>query len=173
MQIVLFSIFLLFVCIGLSGCTDFKLPFNDIGLSSESVKIVKYNVTTYWTIKESFLNSKEYSKPGFYHDIPESAYDVYYEISGTVKNVAGKMLDLILINAIFYDANGTELFRSKISPYDYDVAYARGDAIHDLPNGYSEKFNIKVYKDDPYGLSICKYFDKVESFKFIISTPEI
>lgn len=151
-------IFLMLVAI-LSGC---------ISLGGKKVEIVEYNVTTHWGIIESY-SVKDYSKPGFYHDIPKNASPshTYYKISGIVKNTAGEMLKEISIDAIFYDANGTELFRSD-DPMMSLQGIVSGATIYNLPKGYSENFDIIVYKSR--GMHECKYFDKVASFKFVIST---
>jgi len=123
----------------LSGCQETQ--FNDTTNSGgNEADIISYSVVTTWR------DSEYHEEPGFYHDLPDNAiYNSYYVINGVVRNTAGRLIDEMLITAIFYDVNNNELFISD-----------RSDGIIlNLPNDSARNFTFRVdFYDTEYYLNI-------------------
>jgi len=158
-----FGIVIILLVVGLSGCTDFG--------ENKEVEIIDYEVTTNWKTGDYVYGITDHVEYGFYHNISDEevakgSQGIYYKISGTLKNIAGRKLDKITIDAVFYDIDGVELFDTD-NPYQplYDSGF-----IGNLPTDYTEDFTIKIYKNlGTTSAGTCKYFNKVESFSFVIS----
>ena len=134
----------LLLAFGLSGCVEQETSGNII----DEVELVSYSVETQkW---EGVNNSYSYEKigNGFIHS--EDAYR--YVITGTLKNIAGEVIDNIRIIANFYDSN------SKMIGTLYDLINS------DLPNAHTADFNINVYKS-------VNYFEKIDGVKFEFEVP--
>lgn len=113
---------ILFLTVGLSGCTENN---NNPNYSLDGLEIIDYSVYTQWR-----LGNQEYQKEGFYHDIPEYAYSIKYYINGTIKNNAGKKIDAFWIVVRFYDEDNNEL-------------NARQKFFQNLPNNYTMDFSFE------------------------------
>lgn len=154
-----------FLMVGFSGCNE--LIDTD---ENNEVEILEYNVKTHWRIrvKENIVyRDKLYNKSGFYHEYPQDIeYNLgreylYYEISGEIKNVAGRKLDSIKIGIICYDAVGNILYDSSESYTGcFDLPM-----ISNLPNGYEKAFSIKIYKQF---ITTLEYFEEIDDFDFVI-----
>jgi len=159
-QLIIIGIIITLLTVGLSGCNE-----------QDNVKIVDYNIFTHWHTF-SGINKIEHVENGFYHNYPDEVKDVYrnvyYSINGTIKNTCDKRLDLIKIDVICYDNDGVELF--KTSEGIYSSCYDRA-SVTNLPSGYSEDFELKIYRFSYYD-QCSTYFDDVESFDFDISISE-
>ncbi len=155
-QIIIIGIVVILFAVGLSGCKE---------IDDQNIEIVDYSVTTHWHAGYG-ADWKEYVEGGFYHDIPSDAtkYWTYYKISGTLKNVGGSKIDRIDIHVECYDENGVDLFDTS----EYIILdWYRGYSVLNLPEGYTEDFSIEIRRYTA-GDS-CKYWDKIESFDFVIS----
>ena len=133
----------LLLAFGLSGCVEQETSGN-----IDEVELVSYFVETQkW---EGVNNSYTYEKigNGFIHS--EDAYR--YVITGTLKNIAGELIDNIKITANFYDSN------SKVVGTMYDIINS------DIPTSHTANFSINVYKSS-------NYFEKVDSVKFEFEVP--
>ena len=133
----------LLLAFGLSGCVEQETSGN-----IDEVELVSYSVETQkW---EGVNNSYSYKTigNGFIHS--EDAYR--YVITGTLKNIAGEVIDAVRIIANFYDSN------SKAVGTLYDLINS------DLPNADTADFSINVYKS-------VNYFEKIDSVKFEFEVP--
>jgi len=125
--------FLLLV-FGLSGCIE------EIGeTGTDKIKLLVYSVETqkksgYEKIADGFVYSEE-------------AYR--YVVSGTVKNVAGEMLNHVKITVKFYDKNNSYL--------DSRVAF-----VYYLDDSHTGDFEI-------YYINNNEYFEFVDHVEFLIS----
>ena len=155
-QLVILGIVVLFICVGLSGCEEKTGNGGDTTGDTSKVELVSYDVKTTW--QEPTKYSENWNDPydyvekqqeGFFHiSHPDSRYE-RYTITGTVRNIAGYKLDEIMITAKLYDSDGIYLTSS-------------GDSVYDIPDTYSEDFEIVVSGN-------YEYFDNIESVKFEIS----
>ncbi len=133
----------LLLAFGLSGCVEQEASGN-----IDEVELVSYFVETQkW---EGVNNSYTYEKigNGFVHS--EDAYR--YVITGTLKNIAGEVIDNIKITANFCDSN------SKVVGTRHDIINS------DIPTFHTANFSINVYKST-------NYFEKVDSVKFEFEVP--
>ena len=162
-RLLIVGIAVLLLAVGLSGCNE---NMNSGKVGNQDIEILNYNVTTHWTILErgKFTYVVE---QGFYHNMPNNTYghETYYKISGTVKNIAGRNLDSVRLDCIFYDKDAIELYDTRYPEYEFNK---HGDTISNLPKGYTEEFSIGIPETDIWGYSI-KYWDKFEDFDFVIS----
>jgi len=129
-QLVILGIVAILVTVGLSGCQE-----------SQKVQLISYNVETYYnysTIRVETLGE------GFIHN--SSYTNRIYMIEGIIKNIAGEMLNNVVITLNFYDKNNNFL-ASKT----YTIRY--------LDNSESENFQVIYYDSE-------SYFDNIDSVKF-------
>ena len=143
-HLIVLGIAVLFLAVGLSGCEETVEVTGD----ADKVEIIDYSVTTKWHIS-GFGTFQTYSKPGFYKQYPEKAYEPRYVVSGIAKNIAGEDLDQIIITALFCDSNENQLASENTT-------------IHDLGNTYTKNFTVYLYSSN-------QYFKNVDCVKFHIS----
>jgi hypothetical protein len=153
------GIVLLLLVVGLSGCNE-TLNYIDEDL----IEISDMSVVTKYRSREEIEGSYQevaIIKDGFYHDVkpsPLEIWDLRYEISGTVKNVAGRKLDKIIVSAKLYDVNGNFLGDSG----DFI------EGVYNLPNTYSDNFLIIIFAPDQGIKSSFEYFYNVEDYELIV-----
>ena len=85
---------------------------------------------------------------GFIHT--EQAKNGYYKITGTIKNIAGRMLNSITVKVDFYDINHSYLT-------------SKSGYIENLPDTNTTDFKV-IY------LGNSSYFEEIEQIEFDIST---
>ena len=134
----------------LSGCDE----KNNDGIG---VEVVEYTVVTTWLTGNMFDDTlQRHYESGFYHDIPDDAYDgmykARYKINGTIKNNAGKKLEVVSIIVTYYDVNNNEMHQAVTS-------------VMGLPNGYTESFQFEY----PDAFITRNYFDDINHVGFILS----
>jgi hypothetical protein len=137
-KIFVFGLIFLFICICLSGCN------NQTGQTtgdSDKIELVSYNVETYGELSKKLGD-------GFVHS--EDA--VKYEITGTIKNIAGYTLEQLEITAKFYDKNDMYLDSLTVTMFG-------------IQDTYTEDFTIRATSS---GLFITDIdgFESVESVRF-------
>ncbi len=110
-HLIVFGIVVLLICVGLSGCTE----NGDVIGDTSKVELVGTD----------FEHNR--ALDGTYYD--------YYK--GTVKNIAGYMLDRVRVNVKFYDGNNNFLFSKQ-------------DTIYNLANTYTKDFSVTVYSYQSY-----------------------
>lgn len=131
--IIIIVIAALLLAVGLSGCNEEKVEV--IG-DTDKVEMVSYSIETY-------DNNGEKIGGGFVHD--SKAY--LYKITGTVKNIAGEMLNVIWTSAKFYDRGNN---------YLNSLTYA----ISDLANNYTANFSMTYPSSEVH-------FENVDSIQFV------
>lgn len=135
---------LMVVSVGLlSGCTQ----NGDVSGDTSKVELVSYDVKTTWRTGTYSSDIQNHEQDGFYHDIPSDAYSMKYIITGTVKNIAGKMLNSVKITAKFYDSNDNYLDSESTTKSN-------------LANSYTWDFTITYYS------SSGSYFENIDKVKF-------
>lgn len=124
----------------MGGCQTDNERTGDIN----KVQLLDYNVETYGGITYNW----EKLGDGFIHN---SSYDHrYYKIQGTIKNIAGDMLNTINIKVKFYDNNDNFLAEKTAT-------------IHNLTDSNSEDFGVKYNSSE-------SYFDNIDEVQFEITT---
>ena len=112
----------------------------DVCGDTSEVELLNYDVKTTW-----YSGNQYYERDGFYHDIPSDASYKRYKVTGTVKNIAGEMLDRVDITAKFYDSNDNYL--------------ASEDSwTNNLANSYTYDFYIEY--------SSSSYFENIDQVEF-------
>ena len=86
-----------------SGC-DETASNGDINGDTEKVEIVNYKIETFGA---ELGYKPEKIGDGFIHT--EIAKNGYYKVTGTIKNIAGRMLNIITVKVDFYDINHSYL----------------------------------------------------------------
>jgi hypothetical protein len=142
-KLIIPQISLILLIVGLSGCNEVNNGEGKFSGDIDKVEIIDYKIETYED--KPFLEDVKLAD-GFDYNIIDKVG--YYQVSGTIKNVAGEKLDEIDIKVDFYDKNGNYLI-------------SRTDVIKDLANTYSEDFIVEVRSTD-------KYFENVDNLKFDI-----
>ena len=142
---ILLLIAIMVISIGfLSGCNE-TTSNGGINGDSDEVELVNYKIETFG----ADLGSKpEKIGDGFIHT--EIANNGYYKITGTIKNIAGKMLNNITVKVDFYDNNHTYLA-------------SKSDYILNLTNTNTDDFKV-IY------LCYSNYFENVDQIEFDISS---
>jgi len=141
---ILLIIAMMVISVGfLSGC-DETTSNDGITGDSDEVEIVDYKIETYGADKG---RKPEKIGDGFIHT--ERAKNGYYKITGTIKNIAGRMLNNITVKVDFYDNNHTYLA-------------SKSDYILNLPDTNTDDFKI-IY------LCFSSYFENVDQIEFDIS----
>jgi len=79
----------------------------------------------------------------------------YYEVTGTVKNIADEMMDVV-IKVSFYDDNDNYLG----AKYDY---------IYNLASSYSNNFKITYYESEPYYNDFDHVKFEIEEYEFSLT----
>jgi len=126
-----------------SGCNE-TTSNGDIDGDSNEVELVNYIIETFG----ADLGMKpEKIGDGFIHN--EQAKNGYYKITGTIKNIAGRMLNNITVKVDFYDINHTYLG-------------SESENILNLPDTNTADFKIIC-------LCFSSYFEDVEQIEFDIS----
>ncbi len=115
-----------------SGCTE-QEAYGDI----DKVELLNYSIET-----QKYDNGYKTIGNGFIHNSDAKLY----LITGTIKNIAGEMIDSIKITGKFYD--NTNNFLREENTYTGSIA-----------NAYTEDFRLRYYDNE-------KYFENVCSVKF-------
>ena len=143
-KISILLISLMVISVGfLSGC-DETTSNGDITGDSDEVEIVNYKIETFGADK-GFKPEK--IGDGFIHN--EKAKNGYYKITGTIKNIAGRMLNNITVKVDFYDRNHSYLA-------------SKSDYILNLTNTNTDDFKVIC-------LCYSSYFENVDQIEFDIS----
>lgn len=140
-HLIVSGIAVLFICVGLSGCTEQSTVTDD----SDKIELLDYNVKTSWSNTNDNGEFVSYEESGFYHNYPSEGEWISYVITGTVKNIAGRLLNTITVTAEFYDEDGNYL------------SQAQDNIFGGIANSYEEDFEIIVYTWHT------QYFDNIES----------
>lgn len=127
----------------LSGCNESTNNGDKTGDSVE-VELVNYTIETFGA---DMGMKPEKIGDGFIHS--EQAKNGYYKITGTIKNIAGRMLKNITVKVDFYDINHTYLD-------------SESDYILNLPDIKTDDFKI-IY------LCFSSHFENVDQIEFDIS----
>jgi hypothetical protein len=119
-EILIISIILLIVC--LNGCTDQNNNIDGI----DDLEVVNYSIaTSAYSHKTDWKNFGD----GFQSDaipeivthgppyLSEEFTKARYKISVTVKNVAGKAINPVIINLNFFNINNTKLFTKQLNNF--------------------------------------------------------
>lgn len=154
-QLVIIGIVALLVSVGLSGCSEQNNNNTNAVTSGDTnlVQLVNYDITTTWAVSVNW-QSQYYVEQGFYHNYPSNASLPCYHINGTVKNIAGRMLTSIDVEALLYDVNNVYL--GSESPL-------YSSRIVNLPDTYTKSFSIYFYK------YASEYFDNIDHCSFKIT----
>jgi len=152
-KLIAIGITILFIIVGFSGCTEQETTLEDIigqedTTNNNRAELVSYTIKTYYD--ESGWEGYQYRGNGFIHDYDAVAGK--YEITGTIKNIAGYKLSSIGIEARFYDKNHNFLCKKYGS-------------VSNIANSYTEDFKItykSMYDSDS------KYFLNVDSVELEI-----
>lgn len=127
-NLIIIGIIFFLLIVGFNGCTK-----QETSKDINKVELVSYNIETqkwdygYKTIGNSFIHSEDAE---------------LYLITGTVKNIAGEMLNSIKITAKFYD-NKHNFLREETT-YLWSIA-----------NTYTEDFRISYYDTEKYFENVC------------------
>jgi len=141
---ILLIIALMVISVGfLSGCEETTSNGDTTG-DSDKVEILNYKIETFGA---DMGMKPEKIGDGFIHN--EKAKNGYYKITGTIKNIAGRMLNNITVKVDFYDLNHTYLA-------------SESDYILNLPDTNTDDFKI-IY------LCFSNYFENVDQIEFDIS----
>jgi len=148
-HLIVIGIVILLLAVGLSGCTENADVSGDIS----KVDLVDYEVKTIWYTlgdenpeRPGSFPVVENERDGFYHNYPNEQYtEPKYQISGTIKNIAGEMLDRIDITAKFYDINDNYLASKSATKYS-------------LADSYTWDFTIMYHSG--------QYFENIDKVKF-------
>ena len=148
-KILILSVGLILIMVGLSGCNELDSVNHKQSGNTDKVKIVDYNIETY--SYENFIDRFNYDTHTKVTD--GLSYDKigefgYYNVNGTIKNIAGKKLNRILIIVTFCDKNG-------------NFINSRNATVNNLPNNYTDNFEVKIFSDS-------KYFENIDNIKFEI-----
>ncbi len=133
-QLIIIGIVTILITVGLIGCQESQT-------SNDKVQLVSYTVNTYYnygTIRVEALGE------GFIHN--SSYADRAYMINGIIKNIAGEMLNTVVITLNFYDN-------------DNDFLASRTYTIRYLDKSKSDNFQVIYYDSE-------SYFDDIDSVKF-------
>jgi hypothetical protein len=133
-QFVIIGILTLFVTAELSGCQESQTSGD-----TDKVQLQDYTIETYYNYGS--LNIEKLGD-GFIHN--NSYTNRSYLILGTVKDIAGEMLNNLVITLNFYNSNSNFL-ASKT----YTIPYLSG----------TETFHVVYYDSEPY-------FDNIDNVKF-------
>lgn len=148
------------VCIGLSGCTDQTENTDEIELVSYSVTTEAYSHKTGWK------NFGEGFQPDALPEIvtrdPPYLSEEYtrgrYNITVTVKNIAGYDVSKILITLNFYDTNDSQLFSKQLNDFN------------DFPDTHTRVLGWEYDIDDSkYG----KYFEDIRDMNISMGAQSI
>lgn len=142
-------ILLMLIMVILSGCNELDSGNDKQSGNTDKVKIVDYRIETY--SYENFIDRFNYDTHTKVAD--ELSYDKlgefgYYNVNGTIKNVAGKKLNEIVIIVTFFDKDGIFI-------------NSRNATVTNLPNTFTDNFEVKIFSDS-------KYFEKINNIKFEI-----
>lgn len=137
---------LMLIIFGLGGCNELGFGDDKQSDDTDKVEIVDYKIETYKGKIEGCCPKYEKAADGFVYNLTYK-YG-YYRIIGKIKNNSGKMLSDIFIIVKFYDKNGSYLL-------------TKTDGIFNLPNTFTEDFEIRLQKDT-------KYFENIDNIKFEI-----
>ena len=157
-QILIVGMVILLICVGLSGCNQQSSNGNSNNPQSSgnpnipqssSVQISNIKVTTKWN--DGYYNGKRGQADGFYHDYP-TGMSAYYEITGDVKNIAGKPIDSVSITVKYYDNSNNYL--------DSSTAY-----VSTLYLEETKSFSSTLYASN--------YFDHISDYKIEITNVQI
>lgn len=157
-QLVIFGIVALLVCIGLSGCNEQATNENPRIKNSYSndIKISNVNVVT----KVIGDHSGDYGKTlstesGFNrgHNRDDPGY-VEYVVSGTIQNIGSKIIDRADITVHFYNDKGNFLY-DEVTP------------IYSLYLGDTQSFSVILM--DSYNMD---YFYYVSDYKLEITSVD-
>ena len=141
---ILLLIAMMVISVGfLSGCDETTSNGGTTG-DSDEVEIVNYKIETFGADK-GFKPEK--IGDGFIHN--EKAKNGYYKITGTIKNIAGRMLNNITVKVDFYDINHSYLA-------------SKSDYILNLTNTNTDDFKVIC-------LCYSSYFENVDQIEFDIS----
>jgi hypothetical protein len=141
--IILLIVMLVVIVGSLSGCDEADTNDSDNGYSDE-IEIVNYQIETFGAelgIKPEKIGN------GFIHT--EIAKNGYYKITGTIKNIAGRILNNVTIKADFYDINKSYLT-------------SKSEYVENLANTKTHNFKI-IY------LGSSSHFEKIDQMEFDIS----
>ena len=141
---ILLLIVIMVISVGfLSGC-DETTSNGGINGDSDEVELVNYKIETFGA---DLGKKPEKIGDGFIHT--EKAKNGYYKITGTIKNIAGRMLNNITVKVNFYDINHTYLT-------------SKSDYILNLTNTNTDDFKV-IYLCYP------SYFEYIDQIEFDIS----
>jgi hypothetical protein len=133
-QLIVIGTVVLLLVVGLSGCNEIFGADNEVTGDTGKVELVSHS--TYSAKIKNYYPEKSYTKicDGFNRDAEGVQYLV---VGGTVKNIAGYMLNNIKITARFYDANDNYL-------------NAEHTTISNLANSYTADFDIGYWVGTDY-----------------------
>jgi len=135
-KIIILGIVVMLICVGLSGCQESTGNGGGTTGDTSKVELVSYNVET----KSSWYSILG---DGFIHDDDAG----YYEITGTIKNIAGYKIDTVKVTAKLFDSN----FIFLDSKYTY---------VSGIPDTYTEDFKISFNRQSTDG------FENADSVRF-------
>ena len=112
---------------------------------TDEIELISYTIETFGG--EYGLKPEKIGE-GFIHN--EQAKNGYYKITGTIKNIAGRMLNSITVKVDFYDINHSYLT-------------SKSGYVENLPDTNTTDFKV-IY------LGNSSYFEEIEQIEFDIST---
>jgi len=141
---ILLLIAMMVIIVGfISGCNE-TTSNGDTAENTDKVELVNYKIETFG----ADLGMKpEKIGDGFIHN--EKAKNGYYKITGTIKNIAERMLNNITVKVNFYDIN-------------HNYLTSESDYIENLTNANTDDFKI-IY------LCFSNYFEIIDEIEFDIS----
>lgn len=119
---------LVLLIVGFSGCSEKKIS-GDV----DKIELLDYSIET-----QKYDDGYKKIGDGFIHNDNASLY----LITGTIKNIAGEMINSVNITAKFYDNKNNYLREEN--------AYTGS-----IENNYTEGFMIKYYYNEKYFENVC------------------
>ena len=129
----------------LSGCVE-TTDNGDTTEETDEVELVNYTIETFGG---EYGYKPEKIGDGFIHT--EQAKNGYYQIKGTIKNIAGRTLNNITVKVNLYDKNHTYLG-------------SESENILNVPHNETANFKINII-----GIYTESYYEDVEEIEFDIS----
>lgn len=130
-QVAIVGILTFILSIGLTGCTE-RIIENGVEVVTYSVETQKYDFgeADFIKLADGFVYSKDSER---------------YEITVTIRNVAGEMLDRIVISLNFYDKNNSYLGTKVQTIRGLDASYTEDFII--TYTKYEDSFEIVDHLD--------------------------
>jgi len=156
-------IFAALIFIGLTGCVEQNNNLDEI----DELEVIDYKISTEaYSHMTDWKNFGEGFKANILPEIvtreppylSEEFTKARYKISVTVKNIAGKKINPVIINLNFFDINNSEIFSKQLNNFT------------DLLDSETKTLEWEYYKsDDRYG----DYFTNIDYMEIVTGAKKI